>query len=63
MRSYNKRVDSRIGADMGRFTLGTHQQCHQNITKEIPKLLLVVMVPHIKHKFLKHYQVFFVNSF
>ena len=62
-RSNDKRVECRINVDMGRFTSGTHQQGHQKLSLSFFTKKLKTCVGagdgHIKHKFLKHYQVFF----
>ena len=61
-RLYDKRIECRIVIDTltGRFVPGTHQQGHQNFTKKL-KTCVIAGGGHIKHKFLKHYQVFFIT--
>ena len=56
MHSCDKRVESRIGVVMERLVSGTHQQDHKNFTKKL-KTCVGAGGGHIKHKFLKHYQV------
>ena len=57
MSSYDKRVESRIGVVLGRLISGTHQHDHKNFSKKL-KICVGAGSGHIKHKFLKHYQVF-----
>ena len=43
MRSNEKRVECRIGVDMGRFTPGTHQPGRQKLYKDSEHLWLLVL--------------------
>ena len=56
---YNKRIESCIGVVLGRLISETHQQDHKNFSKKLT-ICLGAGGEHIKHKFLKHYQVFLI---
>ena len=62
MRSCEKQVECRIDVDMGRFPRERINKAFNNFTKKL-KTCVSVDGGHIKHKFLKHYQVFFYKKY